>query len=114
MPFSTLISTLKAASPYLAGEPIEILIANMKASVPFQEMKMDESGDMVLPDQCCACGKPARYIMGRFDAPVLSCNKYRPCAVVQYGLQMPDCTNNEYSANPQNEGGQNEPYHPSV
>lgn len=61
MPFNRLMEELKATPPYLAG------------------------GDEFLPNERCGCGRPVRYIMGRVDAPILSCNRIRRCPSMHPG-----------------------------
>lgn len=83
MPFDVLMEELQHAPPYLAGEPFDKLISSIKACLPFPKLEMDGSGDPVLPSELCGCGRPARYIMGRADAPILSCNRIRRCPPIQ-------------------------------
>ena len=77
--FDALISEAKATSPFVAGESFASLMQSLLAMQPFPDLETDEKGDTVVPGQCCACGRPARYIMGRHDNYVLSCNRLRPC-----------------------------------
>ena len=81
--FDSLMIKLKNTSPFLVGDSFQSIIESMKAAVPEGGHVDYKSHESVIPNAFCGCGRPARYIRGRADAPILSCNKYSRCKSVK-------------------------------